>query len=56
MIMPKTTLACVYAMLNIQTWVFMRNILTAFQMNEAFGKVIMQDDVSGCVIFIYVIK
>ena len=35
---PGVSIAIVYAMFNIQTWIFLRNILTTFQINEAFLK------------------
>ena len=40
-------------MINIQAKVFVCNTLTTFQINEAFWKVTMQNDVIGCVIFIW---
>ena len=46
------TLACVHAMINIPARVFICIILITFQINESFRKVIVQNDVSGCVIFI----
>ena len=38
-------------MFNIQAWVFRCYILSTFKLMQLFGKVIMHNDVTGCVIF-----
>ena len=39
-------------MFSMQAWVFKCYILSTFQINDAFVKVIMHTDVTGCAIFI----
>ena len=38
-------------MFNIKAQVFKCFLLSAFQINEGFGKGIMYNDVTGCVVF-----